>query len=112
MTGKTEPARGGVFVGLMSGTSLDGISAAVVRFTERGARLQFELLAFRATPYTKEQRDRMLAAMNGGTAAEYSKLAFDFGAWLGEAAIGAIADAGISRSEILAEVTIAVTSPT
>lgn len=92
----------GVFVGLMSGTSLDGISAAVVRFTERDARLQFELLAFRSTSYTTEQRDRMLAAMTGGTAAEYSSLAFDFGAWLGEAAIGVIADAGVSKREISA----------
>jgi anhydro-N-acetylmuramic acid kinase len=92
----------GVFVGLMSGTSLDGISAAVVRFAEHDGRRQFELLAFRSTPYTKAQRDRMLAAMNGGTAAEYSSLAFDFGAWLGEAAIGVIADAGVSKRDITA----------
>ena len=92
----------GVFLGLMSGTSLDGISAAVVRFTERDTRVQFELLAFRASQYTEEQRDRMLAAMNGATAAEYSKLAFDFGAWLGEVAIGVIADAGVAKRDIVA----------
>jgi anhydro-N-acetylmuramic acid kinase len=92
----------GVYVGLMSGTSLDGISAAVVRFTERDGRTQFELLAFRSTPYSKPQRDRMLAAMTRGSAAEYSSLGFDFGAWLGEAAIGVIADAGVSRKEIIA----------
>ena len=92
----------GVYIGLMSGTSLDGISAAVVRFNEREGRTHFDLLAFRSTPYTKEQRDRLLAAMTGGPAAEYSSIAFDFGAWLGEAAIGVIADAGISRGEILA----------
>jgi anhydro-N-acetylmuramic acid kinase len=40
--------------------------------------------------------------MTGGTAAEYSSLAFDFGAWLGEAAIGVIADAGVSKREISA----------
>ena len=92
----------GVYIGLMSGTSLDGISAAAVRFTERDGRLKSELIAFRSTPYSREQRDRMLAAMTGASAAEYSSLAFDFGAWLGEAAIGVIADAGISRKEILA----------
>jgi anhydro-N-acetylmuramic acid kinase len=102
MTDEKEPRSSEVFVGLMSGTSLDGISAAVVRFTERDGRLHFDLLSFRSTPYTRAQRDRMLAAMSGGTAAEYSKLAFDFGSWCGEAAIGAIADAGISRGEILA----------
>jgi anhydro-N-acetylmuramic acid kinase len=93
---------GGVYIGLMSGTSLDGISAAVVRFTERDGRTRFELLAFRSIPYTKAQRDRMLAAMTGVATSEYSSLAFDFGAWLGEAAIGVIADAGVSRSEIVA----------
>jgi len=35
------------FVGLMSGTSLDGISAAVVRFSEDDSA---ELLAFRQLP--------------------------------------------------------------
>jgi anhydro-N-acetylmuramic acid kinase len=92
----------GVYIGLMSGTSLDGISAASVRFTEQDGRLQFQLLAFRAMPYTSAQRERMLAAMTGVSTAEYSALAFDFGAWLGEAAIGVIADAGVSRNEILA----------
>jgi anhydro-N-acetylmuramic acid kinase len=92
----------GVYVGLMSGTSLDGISAAAVRFTERGGRLQSDLIAFRSLPYSREQRDRMLAAMTGVSTAEYSSLAFDFGGWLGEAAIGVIADAGVSRKEIVA----------
>ena len=92
----------GVYVGLMSGTSLDGISAAVVRFTERDQRTGFELLAFRASSYTREQRDRMLAALTGVSTAEYSSLAFDFAAWLGEAAIGVIADAGVSKRDIVA----------
>ena len=92
----------GVFIGLMSGTSLDGISAAAVRFIAGDRHLNVELLAFRAMPYTTEQRERMLAAMTGATAAEYSRLSFDFGAWLGEAAIGVIADAGVARNEIVA----------
>jgi anhydro-N-acetylmuramic acid kinase len=100
----------GVYIGLMSGTSLDGISAAVVRFTpshpERSEasapRVQFELLAFRSISYTKEQRERLLAAMTGVPAAEYSSLAFDFGGWLAEAAVGVIADAGVARKDIVA----------
>jgi anhydro-N-acetylmuramic acid kinase len=92
----------GVFVGLMSGTSLDGISAAVVRFTEQDGHTNFQLLSFRSIAYTKEQRNRMLAATTGVSTAEYSRLAFDFGAWLGEAAIAVIADAGVSRKDIIA----------
>ncbi|HKN68370.1 MAG TPA: anhydro-N-acetylmuramic acid kinase [Gemmatimonadaceae bacterium] len=97
-----------VYVGVMSGTSLDGISAAAVRFadrlgapgatTERGATL----LAFRVTPYTPEQHARLRKALTGGTAQEYCRLAFDLGGWLAEAAIGVIADAGVSRDEVRA----------
>ena len=97
-----------VYVGVMSGTSLDGISAAAVRFAdrlgapgatgERGAAL----LAFRVTPYTPEQHARLRKALTGGTAQEYCRLAFDLGGWLAEAAIGVIADAGVARDEVRA----------
>jgi anhydro-N-acetylmuramic acid kinase len=91
-----------VFVGLMSGTSLDGISAAVVRFTPRDAGVDPELLAFQTVAYTPERRDRLLRAMVDGTAQEYCRLAFDLGDWLADAAIAAIAEAGIPRNEIRA----------
>lgn len=91
-----------VYVGLMSGTSLDGISAAAVRFDDRNGRMHGELIAFHSTRYSRQQRESLLRAMQGGTAAEYSRIAFELGAWLGEAAIAVIADAGVSRSEIRA----------
>ena len=91
-----------VFVGLMSGTSLDGISAAVVRFSPRDAGVETELLAFQTVAYTAERRDRLLRAMVDGTAQEYCRLGFDLGEWFADAANGAIAEAGISRSEIRA----------
>ena len=52
-------SEGRVYVGLMSGTSLDGISAAVVRFADNlgastaGDDRRATLLAFRVTPYTR-----------------------------------------------------------
>lgn len=91
-----------VFIGLMSGTSLDGISAGAVRFEERERGLHGELIAFHSTAYSSAQRDRLLAAMSGATAAEYSALAFDLGTWLADAAIAVIADAGVSREDIRA----------
>ena len=91
-----------VFVGLMSGTSLDGISAAVVRFTPRDAGVETELLAFQTAPYATERRDRLLRAMAGGTAQEYCRLAFDLGEWFAEAAGAAIAESGVPRNEIRA----------
>jgi anhydro-N-acetylmuramic acid kinase len=58
-----------VYVGLMSGTSLDGISAAAVRFRpEKAPRLRPELLGFTVTEYSPDQRRRMHAATSGGTA--------------------------------------------
>jgi len=97
-----------VYVGVMSGTSLDGISAAVVRFPERlglpGAESDQRpmLLGFRVTPYAEEQHARLRTALTGGTAQEYCRLAFDLGGWLAEAALGVIADAGVARGEIRA----------
>jgi anhydro-N-acetylmuramic acid kinase len=92
-----------VYVGLMSGTSLDGISAAVVRFRAAGPpRLRPELLGFTVTEYSPEQRRRLYAAMSGGTAQELCMLAFDLGAWLADAAIAVLADAGVSRADVRA----------
>ncbi len=61
---------GGVCVGLMSGTSLDGISPAVARFTPEGSRFRVDLLAFHVHEYAPEQRDRLKAARQGATARE------------------------------------------
>lgn len=94
---------GDVLVGLMSGTSLDGITAAVVRFAEeQSGRVTSELLAHISSPYTKEQRARLAAALQGASPAEYTVLDFALGEWLAEAAIAAIAEAGVPRDDIRA----------
>ena len=99
-----------VYVGLMSGTSLDGISAAVVRFEEgqksqaKGQRppVGYELLAFTVSEYSKDKRERMLAAMQTGSAEEYCRLGFDLGEWLAEAAVAVLAEAGVPRGDVRA----------
>lgn len=92
-----------VYVGLMSGTSLDGISAAVVRFVPGdNDALEPQLLAFLTKPYSTAQRDRLLRALEGGTAEEYCRLAFDLGAWLADAAVAALAEAGVPRGDVRA----------
>jgi anhydro-N-acetylmuramic acid kinase len=89
-----------VFVGLMSGTSLDGISAAVVRFRETPSGITHELLASLSLPYSAEQRDRLAAALTGVPPHEYALLDFEVGAWLAAAAAAAIAEAGVARADI------------
>ena len=82
----------------MSGTSLDGISAAVVRFDGTNP----ELLAFRQLPYSSAQRERLATALRGTSPDEFCRLNFDLGQWLADAAVAVIADAGVARDEIAA----------
>lgn len=92
-----------VLVGLMSGTSLDGITAAVVRFSEASENsVSSELLAFTVRDYSAAQRQRLQRALSGASPSEYTRLNFDLGGWLADAAIGAIAEAGVSTKDIAA----------
>src|ERR1700680_535828 len=93
----------GVGVGLRSGTSLDGISAAVARFRDAAdGRIDVDLLAHTSRPYSTTQRTRLTAALGGGTPSEYCRLNFDLGGWLADAAIEVMAEAGIARDDIAA----------
>lgn len=94
---------GDVLVGLMSGTSLDGITAVAARFTEDEQGLvKPELLAHIERPYTAGQRARLATAMQGATPAEYTRLDFALGALLADAAVAAIAECGVARADIRA----------
>jgi anhydro-N-acetylmuramic acid kinase len=91
-----------VLVGLMSGTSLDGISAAVVRFRDDGPRITSELLAYDVHPYTPDQRSRLARALAGTSPDEYCRVNFDLGEWLAAAAVQVMAASGIARADIAA----------
>ena len=91
-----------VVIGLMSGTSLDGITAAAARFTDRGTRVHAELLAWITHPYTPAQRDRLSHALTGATPAEYCRVNFDLGGWLADAAIAVFAETGVARHDVAA----------
>jgi anhydro-N-acetylmuramic acid kinase len=96
-------ATGGTYVGLMSGTSLDGICAAVARFTPSvGDAFDVELLGFPLHEYSAAQRERLLAAMREGSAREYCRLAVDLGGWLADAAVHVLAESGVARADVRA----------
>ena len=90
-------------LGLMSGTSLDGVSAAIVRFEGEGGEgdpIAFELLGFRNASYSDEQRRRLASALTGATPAEYCRLQVDLGAWLAEAALALCEECGVAPREL------------
>ncbi len=98
-----EGVRPLVLVGLMSGTSHDGISATVVRFWPGDVdnRPTPELLAFVQQSYDDAFRARLLAAIANPThPGDFTRLDFELGERLGAAAVSAIAESGLGRNEI------------
>ncbi len=75
-------------IGLMSGTSHDGVSAAVVQLDER-VRPRAQAVAFRTFPYSPLFRSRLLevASMKEVGAPAISSINFELGKILGTAAI-------------------------
>jgi anhydro-N-acetylmuramic acid kinase len=76
-------------VGLMSGTSLDGVSAALVRI-ESASTIQ--LVRFRTDPYDTKERDAIRRAIHGGTARDLAVINVMLGERLAAAALGLLAE--------------------
>lgn len=71
-----------IIVGLMSGTSLDGMDAAVVRV--RGPT-SVELIGFAHRPYNGAERGRIEAVLSGGAIAETARLHVALAEWAADA---------------------------
>ena len=92
-----------MFIGLMSGTSLDGISAAAARFERAtSGAIVPQLLGFINSSYSSGQRERLQRALTHGTAQEYCRLGFDLGGWLADSSVAVLAEAGVPRSDVVA----------
>lgn len=92
-----------ILIGLMSGTSLDGISAAAVRFADHpDGRIESTLLSFTQRAYDAETRSRLEAAMRDGSAREYCRLHADVGEWLADAAHEAMRAASLTPADVAA----------
>jgi len=73
-------------IGLMCGTSIDAIDAAVVDISGSGAALSVSLIAFQSTPVPPALRQRILrACMPGGGS---SRLICELNAEIGETRFG------------------------
>jgi anhydro-N-acetylmuramic acid kinase len=88
-----------VVVGLMSGTSADGIDAAVVRLRDSSDGRSFELLSFLNNPYSRAIADRVLSGANA-TARELTEFDAMLGRLFAAAAADAIAAARLTPSDI------------
>lgn len=87
-------------IGLMSGTSLDGVDAALVEFGESAGYPDWSLRAFVTIPYIAEQRERIHGAIREGGAAELCRLNVELGEWLAAAALAVCEEAGVSPDEV------------
>jgi anhydro-N-acetylmuramic acid kinase len=87
-------------VGLMSGTSGDGVDAAVVEINPRRSGLAVHMLAFHPLPYPRSLQQRILAASVSGTVAELCHLNALLGEWFANAALSAIRLAQLHPKDI------------
>ncbi|CAN5807537.1 anhydro-N-acetylmuramic acid kinase [soil metagenome] len=82
-------------VGLMSGTSLDGIDAALVELGGTVEHPEWRLRAFLDVPYSSAQRGAIREAMANGSAAVLCRLHAEMGEWFASAVLRVCENAGV-----------------
>jgi len=87
-------------VGLMSGTSGDGVDAVLVDIRGSGHQLKVKPVVFVSCPYPADLQQRVLAASARGTVAEICHLNVVLGEWFAKAALRVIKQAGREPSKI------------
>lgn len=92
-----------IYLGLMSGTSLDGVDAAAVRLGGEAERPhEAELTGFRSSSYDATFRRRLAAGCESGNPAELCALDAELGRRLGREARELMKDAGLAPEEVAA----------
>lgn len=86
----------------MSGTSLDGVDAALLELDAAAPDgLTWRLLAFVSRPYDGRRRDRLRRAADGRSATpDLCRLGVDLGQWLADAVEAVCAEAGVATAEL------------
>ena len=87
-------------IGLMSGTSGDGVDAALVEIGGAGLNLTVKPLAFRALPYPRTLQQRIVAAATNGSVADVCHLNAVLGEWFARAALRVLKDARLSPADV------------
>jgi anhydro-N-acetylmuramic acid kinase len=89
-------------IGLMSGTSADGVDAALVDITGTGHNLKLDLITFRTFPYPPDFRARLLIAMTNRLVPDTCHLNAALGEWFARAALAVTRRAHLSPRDIAA----------
>ena len=86
----------------MSGTSVDGVDAALVEIRGHGLDTQIELLAFHSHPFDPEVRDRIFDLFQPETSRidEICQMNFLVGEIFADAALAVIREAGLEAGEV------------
>ncbi len=87
-------------LGLMSGTSVDGVDCAIVDITRSQARLNITLLSSQTLAYPPGLRTRLLLAPTQGTVAELCHLNAAVGEVFAKAALRTINRAGLKPGDV------------
>jgi anhydro-N-acetylmuramic acid kinase len=90
-----------LIVGLMSGTSLDGVDAALVRLEGDAVDdLRWELVRFCSVPFSERQRSTIHGAILAGTADALCTLNGELGEWLAQAVVQVCDEAGVPLQRV------------
>jgi anhydro-N-acetylmuramic acid kinase len=87
-------------IGLISGTSTDGIDAALVQIVGLGLQAKLRLIKYESYPYPPRLRQRLLEVARKGRVDEICHLNFYLGELFAQAALKIAARAGVARTEI------------
>ena len=102
MLRRYEEKKTRLVVGLMSGTSVDGIDAALVRIEGPAEAPRAAMLAFENAPYPKEVREKIfgLFQTEKATVDRVGEMNFLLGELFAEAALAVVRKAGLRPEEI------------
>jgi anhydro-N-acetylmuramic acid kinase len=91
-----------LIIGLMSGTSLDGIDAALVEIDGTAAAPEWRMRAFLELPYELAQRRAIHDGIFGGNAAALCRLHADIGEWFADAVLRLCREHGVDPAAVAA----------
>ncbi|MDF2718889.1 MAG: anhydro-N-acetylmuramic acid kinase, partial [Paenibacillus sp.] len=96
----SKPSR--LIIGLMSGTSLDGVDAAVVRVEGKGLGTKAELVGFTTVPYDDKLREKLkeLCSVEHSDVAKVCGMNFYIADVFADAAERAAKEAGLTMNDI------------